>query len=108
MSLVEAAQSGNLEEVKQLLSLKTQDINQKQDGCTALHLAAFYNRLNVVEYLVYCGAQVNAQNFSGITPLHWSFLFLHLLSLYHLLLLLIPLYIVHHTLLLSFPKRIRA
>lgn len=42
----------------------------KDDGFTALHLAALNNRLEVAQMLVKAGAGLNLQNVSGQTPLH--------------------------------------
>ena len=44
------------------------DINvQNEKGWTPLMVAVYYNHLNIVEYLVSCGADVNASNYKGTT-----------------------------------------
>lgn len=41
-----------------------------KDGFTALHMAARYNRKNVVNYLIDNGADINKAGKEGLTPLH--------------------------------------
>ncbi|XP_044267748.1 uncharacterized protein LOC123013350 [Tribolium madens] len=48
------------------------------DGLTALHLAAIYGKVDVVEELVKSGAEVNDEDLSGNTPLVYSVLNKHL------------------------------
>jgi len=64
-----AAQSGNLEIVKFLVSKA--DVNAKTGDLTPLHLAAQSGNLEVVKFLVSQGADVNAKNYYGRTPLHF-------------------------------------
>ena len=40
------------------------------DGCTALHLAAYGNRIDFVKCLLQAGADINKQDESGNTALH--------------------------------------
>ena len=42
----------------------------KEDGFTALHLAALNNHLEVAQALIQHGASCNAQNVNQQTPLH--------------------------------------
>lgn len=79
ISIMQAARSGNLEAIKQLVNsnkgiAKTTILGSADEtmGCTALHYAVFYNHIDVVRYLVENGANVNQQNLSGLTPLFWS------------------------------------
>lgn len=71
LSLIQAARAGNLEVVKELIEAG-EDINQAVMGCTALHYAAFYNRKDIVEYLISMEAELNVKNSSGFTPLAWA------------------------------------
>jgi Ankyrin repeats (many copies) len=43
---------------------------RSNDGYTALHYASITGRLTVVRYLIQNGANVNAMNIGGMTPLH--------------------------------------
>lgn len=71
LSLIQAARTGAIGVVKQLIE-QGENINQEVMGCTALHYAAFYNRKDIVEYLISMGAELNAKNSSGFTPLAWA------------------------------------
>jgi ankyrin repeat protein len=71
MSLIQAARVGDLDVIKELIELG-EDINQDVVGCTALHYAVFYNRKEVIEFLIASGANLNATNPSGLTPLAWA------------------------------------
>ena len=65
--LIDAAQGGNLELVRNLLDSGA-DVNQQDDlGDTALHLAP---TLEIAELLLDRGAPVNSPNFWGCAPLH--------------------------------------
>jgi Ankyrin repeats (3 copies)/Ankyrin repeat len=68
--LLAAAATGDLHEVKRLIGRGAQ-INAKfgGEGETALHRAVSYGRLEVVDYLISNGADVNAGNEEGWTPL---------------------------------------
>jgi hypothetical protein len=69
--LLDAAQSGNLAEVKRLLGLPGQDVSFVDEyGNTALHFAALTGHLDVVRALVDAKSNVNAVNVHGNTPLH--------------------------------------
>ena len=66
-ALVYAAQGGDLATVKQVLGQDPSLIEaQDQSGNTILHIAAGYNRLNVVEYLLAQGANPNIENYDGL------------------------------------------
>jgi len=71
LSLIQAARTGAIGVVKQLVE-EGDNINQEVMGCTALHYAAFYNRKDIVEFLISMGAELNAKNSSGLTPLAWA------------------------------------
>jgi len=48
-------------------------VNQRNvTSKTALHWAAAYGRLAVVKRLVESGANVNAKDSNGVTPLTWA------------------------------------
>lgn len=70
-----AAQHGNLDHLKKLhasYGRKSAILNApyEKSGDTVLHIAARCGHLNLVEYLVALGADVEASNFDGKRPLH--------------------------------------
>ena len=70
-ALLDAAKKGNLSRVQKLLT--PENINCRDSAgrnSTPLHLAAGYNNLEVAEYLLEQGADVNAQDKGGLIPLH--------------------------------------
>ena len=70
-ALLDASKKGNLSRVQKLLT--TDNINCRDSAgrnSTPLHLAAGYNNLEVAEYLLEQGADVNAQDKGGLIPLH--------------------------------------
>ena len=78
ISIHKAARDGNIEAVKQHLDAGT-DVNAKslaallgQDGATPLHFAALNGRKVIVELLIAKGADVNAKDDNGRTPLDWA------------------------------------
>lgn len=72
--LIDAAEKGNVEEVRAVLRDDAEFINQKDStGATALHYAAFGGHRSVVQELVKHGADVNARdNRFGATPTGWA------------------------------------
>ncbi len=69
-SLHRAAATGDIDQVKLLISKGT-DVNEKTTtGDTALHYAARHNHNDVAELLIKKGADVNAKNKNGDTPAH--------------------------------------
>jgi ankyrin repeat protein len=68
----DAATKGDLNKVKTLLKGKPSLLSSRDDktGRTALHLASYYNRKSVVEFLLANKADVNAKANDGRTPLH--------------------------------------
>jgi ankyrin repeat protein len=72
--LIDAAEKGNLDEVRDVLGDHAEFINQKDStGATALHYAAFGGHRSVVEELVKHGADVNVRdNRFGATPTGWA------------------------------------
>ena len=71
-TFLKAAQTGNIESVKILLQQFGRDILKckDEDGYTALHRAAYNGHLEVVEYLIECGADVRSRTEEGWEPLH--------------------------------------
>jgi len=73
LDLFEAAASGTQERVEQLLHKDPEAINSySPDGWTALHLAVFFGRVNIVHFLLSKGADIDApsKNDQLVTPLH--------------------------------------
>ncbi|VEN57461.1 unnamed protein product [Callosobruchus maculatus] len=71
--LLEAAKSGDLEQVRRLVAAHPHSVNCRDlDGrhSTPLHFAAGYNRVAVVEFLLGQGADVHAKDKGGLVPLH--------------------------------------
>ncbi len=74
VKLWDAAISGDLELVKQALAAGAEidalDTRRSKTGRRAMNWAAYYNNTNVLHFLIEQGAQINATNHSGFTPLH--------------------------------------
>ncbi|CAG9818394.1 unnamed protein product [Phaedon cochleariae] len=71
--ILEAAKSGDLEQVQRLLGSYPHTVNCRDlDGrhSTPLHFASGYNRVAVVEFLLQQGADVHAKDKGGLVPLH--------------------------------------
>uniref|UniRef100_A0A3P9CJ69 Poly [ADP-ribose] polymerase n=1 Tax=Maylandia zebra TaxID=106582 RepID=A0A3P9CJ69_9CICH len=70
-ALLDAAKKGCLARVQKLCSPDNINCRDTQGrNSTPLHLAAGYNNLEVAEYLLEHGADVNAQDKGGLIPLH--------------------------------------
>ncbi|KAM3178881.1 hypothetical protein ACTXT7_001711 [Hymenolepis weldensis] len=70
-AVLEAAKRGNLMKIQRLIT--PDNINCRDTAgrnSTPLHLAAGYNNLEVAEFLLAAGADVNAQDKGGLIPLH--------------------------------------
>ncbi|XP_026286489.1 poly [ADP-ribose] polymerase tankyrase [Frankliniella occidentalis] len=70
-ALLDAAKKGNLARVQRLVTpdnINCRDVQGRNS--TPLHLAAGYNNLEVAEFLLEHGADVNAQDKGGLIPLH--------------------------------------
>lgn len=73
LDLFEAAATGTQDRVEQLLHKDPGAINSySPDGWTALHLAVFFGRVNIVHFLLSKGANIDApsKNDEVVTPLH--------------------------------------
>lgn len=70
-AVIEAARNGDRTALRTLIEKKA-DVNQTDaDGATALHWAAYHDDLESVDLLITAGANVNAANDLGATPL-WN------------------------------------
>ncbi|XP_076257576.1 tankyrase isoform X2 [Rhynchophorus ferrugineus] len=70
-ALLDAAKKGNLARVQRLVTPENINCRDAQGrNSTPLHLAAGYNNVEVAEYLLENGADVNAQDKGGLIPLH--------------------------------------
>jgi len=69
-----AARDGTVDDVKYFIEEKGVDVNARSEGdCeTALHGAAYYGNVEIVEYLISKGAHVNVKDSTGATPLHFA------------------------------------
>lgn len=70
-ALLDAAKKGNLLRVQRLVTPENINCRDAQGrNSTPLHLAAGYNNVEVAEFLLDHGADVNAQDKGGLIPLH--------------------------------------
>ena len=67
LSLIEAAEAGELEVVEKLLGSGV-DVEQSDDQSTALHLAAQEGHVEVARRLIEAGADINAKDDIDQTP----------------------------------------
>jgi len=81
MDLIEAAQKGVLERVKELIKCGADPNKVDHSGNSPLHWASDFGRseivkelihLEIVNELIKCGADVNKASSQGYTPLHWA------------------------------------
>jgi uncharacterized protein len=73
LTIFEAAATGAQERVEQILQTDPSSINSySTDGWTAMHLAVFFGRVNIVHLLHSKGADINAvsKNEQRVRPLH--------------------------------------
>ena len=68
-SLRVASRHGRTEEVQRLLAQGVNVNAANSQGTTALHLAAAFNHVNIMEIIVEAGADLDKANPAGITPL---------------------------------------
>jgi len=62
-----ALKNGEIDKVKQIIEGNKQLVNTPIDGRTAMHLAADYGQLEVLEYIASQGADINAKDKHGIS-----------------------------------------
>lgn len=68
--MVWACKNGDLDQVKQIAEQPGFDVNADlQNGRNGLHFAADYNQIEIIEYLLSKGANINLPDKHGITPL---------------------------------------
>jgi ankyrin repeat protein len=71
---IKAAKNGDVEQIKSMLLDNTDlMLSRDKDGSTALHCASWKGHIQLVEFLLGAGAQVNIHNNNdhwGTTPLH--------------------------------------
>ncbi|KAF8562003.1 hypothetical protein P879_10167 [Paragonimus westermani] len=71
IAVLEAAKRGNLAKLQRLITPANINCRDTQGRNSApLHLAAGYNNVEVVEFLLESGADVNAKDKGGLIPLH--------------------------------------
>src|SRR5215510_9782339 len=72
-ALIAAVRSGNRSEIERRIAASPEVVNGKDaGGSTALHHAAGYAPVGNLQLLIDKGADVNAKNRRGSTPLHWA------------------------------------
>src|SRR5205085_6938049 len=73
--VADAAMKGDTAAVRKLLLAKS-DVNATQvDGASALHWAVYRDNIELVDLLLKAGANVNAANREGTTPLFMASLY---------------------------------
>lgn len=74
MNLVDAIRFNDLQLFTKIILKPNFNVNQIVDdfNSTALHLAIFYNRPEIIKLLVQLKANINAQNHDGDTPLIYA------------------------------------
>ncbi|KAL6966599.1 hypothetical protein U1Q18_032381 [Sarracenia purpurea var. burkii] len=71
-ALLEAARFDDIEDVISLASCGISLDSKDSQWRTALHMASANGHLDIVDYLIRNGADVNASNVEKNTPLHWA------------------------------------
>ena len=72
ISLLDAAQKGYLDAVKQHIAAGTFSNERDENGLTPLHLAVGKGHVEIVRLLIKSTTDVNATNDWGSTPLHYA------------------------------------
>uniref|UniRef100_A0A0R3RZJ2 Acyl-CoA-binding domain-containing protein 6 n=1 Tax=Elaeophora elaphi TaxID=1147741 RepID=A0A0R3RZJ2_9BILA len=71
-----ALDEGNVEKLKNLLAGNLELLEEKNENqLTALHWASDRGNLELVDFLIGAGADVNIQDYGGQTPLHYGYYF---------------------------------
>nr|CAI5860274.1 unnamed protein product [Callosobruchus analis] len=69
--ILDACENGKLEEVKKILENRPDLVGARdKDGYTPLHRACYSNNIEVVRYLIECGADIGAKTEVQWQPLH--------------------------------------
>jgi len=75
IELCEAAGEGDLRTVRKLIHKKSVAVDSTDESnWTALHVAAFNGQVEIINFLMANGADVNVQDNSGATPWHLAVL----------------------------------
>jgi ankyrin repeat protein len=75
--LLNLVHTGNFDEFKKLMVAQNFDVNATDEaGDTILHHAAGKGKRDIVRYVIEKGANVNAKNNTGSTPLHKAIIFI--------------------------------
>ncbi|TRY73908.1 hypothetical protein TCAL_13443 [Tigriopus californicus] len=67
--LMWAVKNGDLDKVRELVEVKHLDVNESIDGRCPIHFASDYGQLEVLQYLVSRGAQLDIRDKHGIAPI---------------------------------------
>ncbi|CAG0911479.1 unnamed protein product, partial [Cyprideis torosa] len=72
--LIGASDGGHVETVEFLVREAKADVEGRENitGCTALAVAAWKGHTHVMEILLAAGAEMNARDSDGLTPLQWA------------------------------------
>ena len=82
--LMIAAAAGNVE-IANLLAVKEAELNSNYKGWTSLHRAAFYSNIEIVDFLLEMGLNIDAKDYLGQTPIHWPANYGRLIMVNHLI-----------------------
>ncbi|VEN51721.1 unnamed protein product [Callosobruchus maculatus] len=64
-----AIKNGDLEQVKDIIEKKSVNVNEEVDGRPLILYAADYGQVDVIDYLITAGADVNSKDKHGITAI---------------------------------------
>lgn len=70
-NMFEAAANGQIDDIKTYFSTVANKVDiLDQNGASALHHAAKMNRVEVIDFMLKAGADVDVYSTEGLTPLH--------------------------------------